>query len=729
MTISVRRAARIATFVALPLVALLPAPAQAAPAWLPAPFSVAPSGGNQLRDVAFTPGGEAIAVWTTNAGGDLTVRAGVRPVGGRFPAGDSAQELSGAVNDVPDVRVVALPNGGAVATWAQGDGSEANVVRASVRPPGGRFGDAVSLSGVGQIDAPDIDVAANGAVGVTWAESIGSADRVRLAVRQPGGAFPDPPGALSLAPASEGPSDAHVGVGPSGRTVVTWTDSSDESGTVIRMADGSLSGTFTGARNVTPSPAADTPREGVQALQPEVDLDAAGTATIAWQVQGESTATLDGSAVESRSLSAAGDFTSAEIQRLSPTSEDADPPAVGVSDQGEAVVTWSDAGDPARIRVATGPSVGPLTLVDPLSQGSEDGTTPWVAFDPEGNSIVAWQAGIPGVTGFPSRVEAARRPAGGTFSAPATLSETPPTSAPSVALDSEGNGFVAWTQGSFSARRIDGAGYDNAPPRVRAVRSPGALRPNTSFSFSVTADDVWAASPTVTWDFGDGTTASGSPVDHAYASPGTYQGVVSVTDTVGNVASRSFTVVVDPAAPDAPAPPVTPNEPEAPGAPQAGDSRAPSLRGLSATPSRFQVGQSRTPLVGSALASGTRLRFRSSERGVARIVFLRRSAGRRAGGRCVPAPPSQTRRRCVVLRRVGHLVRRVSSGVSVIRFSGRLGARALAPGHYQVRLTVTDRAGNRSAPRGTLIVVVAADRGDDGRERRGGRETDPRFTG
>ena len=551
-----RRATLAGPLVAGLAVLAFPAAAPAAPGWLAAPFSVAPSGGNQLRDVAFTPDGEAVAVWTTNAGGDLTVRAGARPPGGAFPAGDGAQTLSGAVNDVPDARVAALPDGTVVAAWAEGTGA-VNTVRAAVRPPGGSFGAAVSLSAAGQIDAPDVDVAGDGTVGVTWAESVGPDDRVRLAVRPPGGAFPAPAAALSLAPASEAPSDARIGVGPSGRAVVAWTDASDVDGTVIRLSDGVLGGAFAPARNVTPSPAEGTPREGIQALEPEVDVDAAGTATLAWQVQGEGDA-LEGSAVESRSLSAAGAFTAPELQRLSSVAEDADPPVVAVSDQGEAVVAWSDVGLPARIQVAVGPAAGPLGPAAPISDTVDDDATPAVAFDPAGNALVAWQAGIPDVIGVPSRVEATRRPAGGAFGAPAVLSTAPPTTTPAVALDAEGNAIVGWTQGAFAARRIDGAGYDNAPPRIRELRAAAALRPGAGYPFAVVADDVWSAAPAATWDFGDGTTATGSPADHAYASPGTYQGRVDVRDDLGNVASRAFTVVVDAAAPDPPPPPPAP---------------------------------------------------------------------------------------------------------------------------------------------------------------------------
>jgi PKD repeat protein len=49
------------------------------------------------------------------------------------------------------------------------------------------------------------------------------------------------------------------------------------------------------------------------------------------------------------------------------------------------------------------------------------------------------------------------------------------------------------------------------------------------------------------WDFGDGTTGSGANVQHAYAEPGTYVVVLTVTDDVGRVgtATASVTVTTD----------------------------------------------------------------------------------------------------------------------------------------------------------------------------------------
>ena len=48
------------------------------------------------------------------------------------------------------------------------------------------------------------------------------------------------------------------------------------------------------------------------------------------------------------------------------------------------------------------------------------------------------------------------------------------------------------------------------------------------------------------WVFGDGSTASGPDVTHAYATPGTFNVTVLVTDASGGMATSSVPIVVAP---------------------------------------------------------------------------------------------------------------------------------------------------------------------------------------
>jgi hypothetical protein len=120
----------------------------------------------------------------------------------------------------------------------------------------------------------------------------------------------------------------------------------------------------------------------------------------------------------------------------------------------------------------------------------------------------------------------------------------------------------------------------------------------------------------------------------------------------------------------------------APTAPSTGtaDSLAPAVSGLVASPSRFAVGR-RATAVSARVARGTRFRFRLSEDASVRVKILRRVPG--------------TRNR---FRRVGTLRRQLASGSRSVRFSGRLGSKALRVGRYRAVVTATDANGNSSAP-------------------------------
>jgi hypothetical protein len=111
--------------------------------------------------------------------------------------------------------------------------------------------------------------------------------------------------------------------------------------------------------------------------------------------------------------------------------------------------------------------------------------------------------------------------------------------------------------------------------------------------------------------------------------------------------------------------------------PPAGDTTAPELGTVTLSRKRFRVARGATALSAAARA-GTTLRFTLSEAARMRIALRRVRAGH--------------------VKRVGALLRSEPAGPGRIAFSGRLGTRALRPGRYRMRITATDRAGNRSQP-------------------------------
>ena len=105
----------------------------------------------------------------------------------------------------------------------------------------------------------------------------------------------------------------------------------------------------------------------------------------------------------------------------------------------------------------------------------------------------------------------------------------------------------------------------------------------------------------------------------------------------------------------------------------------------------------------AALARGGRFTFRLSAAAQVTIRIDRRLAGRRRRGRCVAR--ARLRRRCVRHRRRGSLKRDRQTGNNSVRFSGRIGNKALTAGSYRATITAVN-AGGTSKRRTTRLKVV-----------------------
>ena len=139
------------------------------------------------------------------------------------------------------------------------------------------------------------------------------------------------------------------------------------------------------------------------------------------------------------------------------------------------------------------------------------------------------------------------------------------------------------------------------------------------------------------------------------------------------------------------------------------DTAAPRVSGFGVTNRLFRVGSSRTPRSAARrVGVGTRFRFRLSERAGVTIVLSRALAGRRVKGSCRrPTRALRRRARCTRWVSAGRLVRSGQlPGAAWVRFSGRLGSRALARGGYRAVLTARDAAGNRSRAVSTRFTIV-----------------------
>jgi hypothetical protein len=394
-----------------------------------------------------------------------------------------------------------------------------------------------------------------------------------------------------------------------------------------------------------------TPSLGTNLSGTRVAGIAQGTAIVAWlKVLSPTSGNVSACVRPPR-----GSFADCTIENVSGNGNPAETPAVALDGQGNAVAAWSrphpGASDPGAVQVAERASGGPpWTPRGTYSDAGVGLSQPQLAASPGGAAVLAFRRGT-------DRIDGAARPPGGVFGPRRPLSATGGSPAfPVVAMDAEGNGAAAWHRGALPDTLVEVAGYDGAGPRLSALSIPARGTTRQPLSFGVTALDSWSPIQSIDWSFGDGAGGSGAQVTHTYRGTGGELAVgVTATDTLGNASNAA-------------------------GLTRIRDTIRPVLSRLRMLRRRFAVGRQRTPRVSQRVRRGSAFRFRLSERATVRIRIERKRGGR--------------------YRRVATLTRRTRrSGANSVKFSGRIGRKALRPGPYRATLRATDPSGNRSRPR------------------------------
>jgi hypothetical protein len=211
-------------------------------------------------------------------------------------------------------------------------------------------------------------------------------------------------------------------------------------------------------------------------------------------------------------------------------------PTIAVGASGDVALTWTDPYAYAA-RARTGTFGQPFTA--PISEFATGPGRPSVAVAPSGRTVATWSgSGTDGKDLF----SAVRDPGGSLIAQPA-IGPGPGGSQAldqhwtPVVMDGDGDAFAAWWNGDRTELAIEDVG----PPRLRAVTIPDAGVIDHAVSLSATATDG-ATTPSVRWDFGDGTTGVGASVGHIYLRPGAYDVRVTATDEAGHEVSESHRI-------------------------------------------------------------------------------------------------------------------------------------------------------------------------------------------
>jgi hypothetical protein len=699
-TLMRRLGTRAARALALPLaLALLPlaTAAYAAPTWLkPAPVSdpVDPVEDTFTvgQQVAFDHQGNALAVWPRSVGADQRIQASFRPAGGSFSSPVDISDVAPRCDPCGlEIDVAFDREGNGLAVWNQSVGSDQRI-QAAFRPVGAPctpadrcgFEEAQNISAAGgNACCPDLAFDSGGNALVAWGRHDGGNFRAQAAFRPAGGSFGSAQTISASGQDAGTPAVAFDSQLPQGNALAVWvlrneTTMTERTQAAFRPGGGG----FGSAANLTdPAPACDCP------IFTDVEFDAQGDAVAIWpRFDGT---TLDPVPDGNFRVQAAfrpkdGGFGSA--QDISEDFQDAGQDAgldLAVDAQGNALAAWTRSdGTNNRVQAALRPAGGAFGTGVNVSPVGQDACCPQVVFGPQGDAIEIWEQRA---SGDNQRIQAANRPAG----APCTAENScgfgaqhedlsgpgDDSCCPRIARDAEGNAIAAWSSGDIqggSQQRVHAAaGYDAAGPKLQGLQLPSSPS-RTPLSFSVSPVDVWSPIASTTWDFGDGATASGTAVSHAYAFPGSYVASVTSTDAVGNSSSAQGRVAIT-------------------------DTVAPALSGLRVSPRRFRAAR-RGASIGRI---GTRVGYRLSEPGSVRFGVERARRGRRVGRRCRRESRVNRRRpRCTRYQRVrGAFTHRGREGANRFRFTGRLSRRKLRPGAYRLVARATDAAGNRSAAR------------------------------
>jgi hypothetical protein len=439
----------------LALVLIVPSASAATGAWYREPSDISPSGRDAfVPQVATGKGGLTIAVWIGFDGANDVIQAAAG-LDGRAWKPPVTLSAAGRNASAPQVAVAA--DGSAVAVWARSNGTD-TVIQAATRSAAGVWGAPQTLSAGGQnAETPTVATAPDGTATAVWDRFDGSTYIAQVSSRRPGHAWSSPHNlsATGLTATAE-----EVAVAPDGRVTAAWVEI-DAGQYTVQAAVGSPGGPWS-----TPK---DLSAPGQAGLGPRVAVAPDGTATVVWYRS-------DGAnlVIQAASHPVGGAWSSP--QTISQSGRDSQGPRLAVAPNGTATaVWWRFDGANQVIQTASRPEGGAWSPPATLSGPGEDGLFPVVAVAPDGTATAIWERS----DGAHYIAQAASRPAGGAWSAPADLSlPGADANGPRVAVAPDGTAVAVWVRSDPVNLMVQAASTSvNVPPVLRsAPRIKGKAR-------------------------------------------------------------------------------------------------------------------------------------------------------------------------------------------------------------------------------------------------------------
>lgn len=509
------------------LLFVLAGPEAASAAWLPPIAASGIEGRVEDPQVAVDAAGNTTIAWTSGEAPNRSVRSSFRPAGGEW---EPAFTRMTTISDCHHPRL-AVNAAGAAALVAECE-KPTPAVRAAYRPAASWNG-AIEIGGSANGNAPRVGIAPNGDVDAVWS---GPGSTVVAAHRPAGGSWNS---GAQISPAGKNSLEPNLAVSPAGYAHAIWREERDGyAGDPVVEVKASRRSPGTSSTWIEPfrlssnfGPSSTTP---VAIGEPQISIGVNGQRMMAWSQQG--TDILMAERTSSGDLFGINE----PIIFLSESGNNVEDPRIAVDGSGLGAVAWrSDEAGLFPIKGATTAMINGNWSGPTLLSGATTGTTtPALAADPTGRATAVWLAG--------GSTYATTRPAGGSFPTQAATvissAAQPGFQGPAVTTTGDGDVLAAW---SASATRVAVAVDDVTPPTL-TPSVPATAQAGTPMAMSATVSDLWSA-VSVSWDFGDGITASGLAVTHAFATSGPKTVTVTATDAAGNTASATRTITVAPA--------------------------------------------------------------------------------------------------------------------------------------------------------------------------------------
>ena len=507
------------------LLALGPARALAAPAWLGAEPQTSEFPASAPPDVATDADGNSVAVWID----ENRVEAAYRPRGGQWALPVNIEP--GGYPLVLDARVTALPNGEFVAAWiADRNGVGDVILRSATRSAAGNWtAETIRESCCQGIEA--FEAAGDGSVTVVGREDGGPFSNTR------------PPGSPAWGPRLDVPTDSgsQYAFGPDGGVLASNDSLCGQivSFPCVLAAYLPPGGTAWGDPETVAGATSGSQITGVG-----VTATPAAGYTVVW---GEAAPSAGGPLAPGRvrgadrEPGAGGSW----VTLLTVADLPADVPGcsgsgdcfdVAAGADGAEVALWQQSGaSGAQMSAALRPAGGTWGGVENAGDPRAGAARPLAAFTTTQIPVAAWSS----EGGNLAVANGSHRDAAGAWH-PVALGSSQDDSVElgDLAADGDGNALTAWRHrgGVFTA------GFDGAGPRISAFSLPAGSVGQAPFSAA--ADDNWSPPASIAWLFGDGAGAPGASVTHEYSAAGTFTATATATDTIGNATERSGTVTV-----------------------------------------------------------------------------------------------------------------------------------------------------------------------------------------